>query len=80
LEVHVLGGDRADLTPRTPIDGVWLEEYLRPEVRFASAAELIAQLAADESETRRLLTSDDRHRESQMNPKTQPERRPKAGA
>lgn len=80
LEVHVLGGDRADKTPRTPIDGVWLEEYLRAEVKFASAEELIEQLAADEIETRRLLTSDDQHREPEMNAKTKSERRPKAGA
>lgn len=80
LEVHVLGGDRADKTPRTPMDGVWLEEYLRAEVKFASAEELIDQLAADEIETRKVLTSDDRQGEALMNANTKPERRPKAGA
>jgi FAD synthase len=50
VEIHVLRGDDEDRRPREPIEAVWLLEYVRPEVRFDHARDLVRQLEDDAAE------------------------------
>jgi riboflavin kinase/FMN adenylyltransferase len=51
LEVHVLEGEDSDRAPQA-VETIWLAEFVRPEIRFVSAEQLMRQLAGDERTVR----------------------------
>lgn len=55
LEINILSGSAEDRTPRHPSECFWLTDFIRPEVRFATAEELKGQLAEDERVVRQRL-------------------------